>query len=275
MSLSNKIMTQQKQIEPYGLIYKTTNLINNKIYIGQTVHIKDHFSGKYIGGGTYFNKAVEKHKKENFKCEFICYAYSLKELNDLEQFHIKEFNSIKPNGYNLSSGGGQGGKLHEETKKKLSISVSLATKGKPKTPEHNKKVALANLGQKRSDEAKKNMSEAAKKRKKTKGKPVSVEARIKIANTLKGKMIAKDKDGNTFQISNKDPRFLSGELTGVRKGKTGYKIKPCSLEAKQKLREANLGRVPVKDKDGNRFQTSVNDPRYLSGELVSVHKKVF
>lgn len=39
-------------------------------------------------------------------------------------------------------------------------------------------------------------------------------------------------------------------------------------EAKEKMRQANLGRVNVKDKDGNKFKVSVNDPRYSSGELI-------
>lgn len=62
-----------------------------------------------------------------------------------------------------------------------------------------------------------------------------------------GNMTVKDTTGNTFNVSNKDPRFLSGELVHICKGK-----------------------VPVRDKNGNTFQVDKNDPRYLSGELVFV-----
>ena len=55
----------------------------------------------------------------------------------------------------------------------------------------------------------------------------------------------KDKEGNTFQVSVDDPRFLSGELISVHKNK-----------------------VVVKDKDGNSIQIDKDDPRFLSGELV-------
>ena len=48
----------------YSFIYKTTNLINGKIYIGQ--HTTDNINDRYLGSGVYFLRAVKKYGKKNF-----------------------------------------------------------------------------------------------------------------------------------------------------------------------------------------------------------------
>ena len=66
-----------------------------------------------------------------------------------------------------------------------------------------------------------------------------------LIHVAKGQVVVKDKDGNTTVVSITDPRYISGELIHVMKGKTS-----------------------VKDKDGNTTVVSITDPRYISGELV-------
>ena len=88
----------------YGYIYKTTNLINGKIYIGQHKHSE--FDTNYFGSGTLLFRAIDKYGKDNFKCELIKEAYSQQELNDLEKYYIEVFNSRDiAIGYNLAEGG--------------------------------------------------------------------------------------------------------------------------------------------------------------------------
>lgn len=80
------------------IIYKTTNLINGKIYIGQ-------YSGKrksYLGSGIILKQAVKKYGKENFKRDTLEVCCSRKQLNDREIYWINFFKSTIPNiGYNI------------------------------------------------------------------------------------------------------------------------------------------------------------------------------
>lgn len=121
----------------YGIIYKTTNLLNNKFYIGQTTKIEKYFQGEYFGSGTLFIKAFKKYRKQNFKTEFICYALCQKELDNLEREYILKYNSVYPNGYNLDNGGNGIGRCGETTKEKISI----ANKGRIHSLEARKKIS--------------------------------------------------------------------------------------------------------------------------------------
>ena len=53
----------------YGYIYKTTNLLNNLIYIGQK-HA-DHFIPTYLGSGKLIKRAIKKDGAANFKVELL------------------------------------------------------------------------------------------------------------------------------------------------------------------------------------------------------------
>lgn len=86
------------------IIYKITNLINNKIYIGQD----SHNNPKYYGSGKILKQAIQKYGKESFVKEILEHCDTIEQLNEREIFWIKELNSQIPNGYNIAEGG-QGG----------------------------------------------------------------------------------------------------------------------------------------------------------------------
>lgn len=93
-------------------IYKYTNKINNKSYIGQSVNIerrrRQHIaSSYYTKSNTYntvFHKAIRKYGEENFTFEIITLC-KIEELDILEKHYIQKFNTLFPNGYNMTSGG--------------------------------------------------------------------------------------------------------------------------------------------------------------------------
>lgn len=88
-------------------IYQITNLINNKIYIGQTNNITKRWSNhKCCNSPTMLiAKAINKYGVENFKFEVLYRNISIEEIDELEKRTIIEKNSIVPNGYNVAEGG--------------------------------------------------------------------------------------------------------------------------------------------------------------------------
>ena len=103
-------------IKMYGYIYKTTNLLNNKIYVGK--HKCEIFIGnKYLGSGKHIRAAIIKYGKENFIVELLEECYSKEDLNKKEQYWIKSLDARNINiGYNISIGGdGEGTPGHAPT----------------------------------------------------------------------------------------------------------------------------------------------------------------
>lgn len=133
-------------------IYKITNKVNNKLYIGLTTHTIDKRFKEHIFAARSFKKlgrgknsalysAINKYGEINFKIEQIDTATDLNELKQKERYWIKTLNTIAHNGYNLIHGG-ERQELHIETKRK----IGLANSGRK--PNEAQKAALT-LGHKR------------------------------------------------------------------------------------------------------------------------------
>jgi group I intron endonuclease len=107
-------------------IYKTTNKINNKFYIG-----KDKYNNpKYIGSGIKLKNAIKKYGKCNFEKEILEYCDSSQELNEREIYWIKKLDAIKC-GYNMTDGGDGGNTLIKKNEKEieeLKIKHSISAK---------------------------------------------------------------------------------------------------------------------------------------------------
>ena len=89
-------------------IYKITNTLNGKIYIG-----KDTTSDpKYYGSGLLIRRSINKYGIDNFTKEIIDITEDYGELSDKEKYWIKQYNSTNPEiGYNISEGGDGGNTL--------------------------------------------------------------------------------------------------------------------------------------------------------------------
>ena len=92
-----------------------------------------------------------------------------------------------------------------------------------------------------------------------------------------GMVVTKDIHGTIFYVSVNDPRYLSGELVSIIKGKVVVVNKDGIISQVDKddprylsgeLVSINVGKIVVKDIHGNHFKVSMDDPRYLSGELI-------
>lgn len=121
-------------------IYKITNTINGKIYIGQVYNksiearFDRHIKSAFPENPMLIDKAIYKYGKENFIVEQIDIATTIKELNEKEKYWIKFYNSTDRNiGYNLTPGGEGGNTYLNKTKEELDEikrKISKANSGK-------------------------------------------------------------------------------------------------------------------------------------------------
>jgi group I intron endonuclease len=156
-----------------GIIYKSTNLINGKCYIGKSVTKLKYRKSQHRhyafekNGQDYFHSALRKYGIENFKWEVIYECDDKLILNIMETMKIIVNHShyTEGKGYNLTWGGecGQkkGFKHTEETKKKMSKSHTGVSRT-PHTEETKRKMSKSAKGKKKSIEARQNMSKSKK-----------------------------------------------------------------------------------------------------------------
>lgn len=82
-------------------IYKIENLLNHKIYIGQSIRIERRWTEHCNKNKkTVISQAIQKYGKQNFAFQVI-EECKPEQLNELEEYYIKKYNSIVPNGYNV------------------------------------------------------------------------------------------------------------------------------------------------------------------------------
>ena len=171
------------------IIYKITNKINGKVYIGQTIHSLQHRWREHCyssSGCLGIRSAIEKYGKENFIVEQIDVACDRDELDLKEQYWIEFYNCISPNGYNLKSGG-KHTILSEESRKKLSEKLKGKNVGKKRTEEWKQHLRELNTGRKHTEESRKKMSEAQSGEKHHMfGKHHSEESRRKMSESRRG-----------------------------------------------------------------------------------------
>lgn len=90
-------------------IYKITNQLNGKAYIGKTTkepewRWKRHLHDNRPGIG----QVIREYGREHFSFEVIHVAVSLDELEEMEIHYIQKLNTFHPEGYNMTTGGNNG-----------------------------------------------------------------------------------------------------------------------------------------------------------------------
>lgn len=122
MNDKNLELSEKDQIK--GHIYVISNLENNKQYVGQALthrknkgkyrvfgyngrfndHISEAINNTKKNQCVYLNNAIRKYGKDKFSVKLII-TCDVNEMNKLEQKYISEYNTLYPNGYNLTKGG--------------------------------------------------------------------------------------------------------------------------------------------------------------------------
>jgi group I intron endonuclease len=158
-------------------IYKTTNMVNGKMYIGK--HQTENIEDSYYGSGKALKASIKKHGKENFKKEILFVFDTEVEMNQKEVDLITEEFVARTDTYNMGVGGEGGphfkGKKHSlETRKKIrKANDERDWSCRRGIPAHNK-------GKKDSEETRKRKSAAAKRK-----PPMSEAHKRKISESLK------------------------------------------------------------------------------------------
>lgn len=235
-----------------GYVYRITNLINNKIYIGiTTCSIKKRWNEhkhSYLKNkkSTHLYSALKKYGHENFKIESIKKCYSYNQLYRSEIFFIKKFNSNnRLIGYNNSTGGeysSKGMKHSEATKKKL----SEIQKGKHYSPatEFGKGEKHFNYGRRLADCIKEKISKS------NKGKKLSEETKEKLRK-YKGEnhwgygRKLSEETKNKIGLANRGRKHtdeFKAKISFLKRGNKNMLGKRHTQETKNKISQSKLGK---------------------------------
>ncbi len=246
------------------LIYKIQNKINGLCYIGQTIGpLKKRIAGHLSWGGCVrIYRSIKKYGIENFDISIIDEtATTREELSELEKKYILEYNSLSPNGYNLTSGGNNRFIVSEESRKK----ISLSQKGIPETEKTKKILSDAHKGKIFSKERCQRMSEARKGRRflsleqikinadKMRGTHPTAETLKKLSESHMGQVPWNKGVPWSPEVKKKMSEVAKGrvysEETNIKRGLAikkqweTRKIRTCSEETRKKLSDSHKGYV--------------------------------
>lgn len=156
------IMIEKK----FNFVYITTNLINEKQYIGDhsAYDLNCAYTKRYIGSGTGIKNAVKKYGKENFKRDILEFFLTKQEAYNAQELYIKKFNTLCPNGYNNNQKGGYG--VTGLSSKEKSIKLSKIHKGKTISEKHKNAIREFMKTFKHTEETKQKMRKPKKNKEK-------------------------------------------------------------------------------------------------------------
>jgi len=252
-------------MKKFYYLYKITNIINDKIYIG--IHCTNNLEDGYMGSGHDLLKDIKKYGKNNFKKEILEFFDSIDDLKLAEKELVNRTFVSSNKTYNKCLGGGELVTYNHVLNKTKDGKIELLCKdsdeyksGDWEYPFKNTTLMQNKNGERKrickdSDEYKSGDWERLTifKNLKTNTHELSTtnDQRIKTGELVgvnTGRVFVTDGDKKFWTTCN-DPRYVSGEYVSLIKG-----------------------RVLVKDKNGNNLMVSNDDPRYISGDLVGVTK---
>lgn len=175
-------MPNSIKVKKFHFIYKTTNLLNGKFYIG--MHSTNNLKDGYLGSGTRLRRAIRKYGINNFKLEILEWCNTRDELLEREKENITENHINDNNCYNLKYGGLGGGgfsnkehqfkcsqaaglkhseRMKNDTEYRQNYSQKLSESGKKRHEKGELKTFKYSMdGKKHSEESKKLMSNSKK-----------------------------------------------------------------------------------------------------------------
>jgi group I intron endonuclease len=224
------------------IVYKTTNLINGKFYIG-----KDSKNNpEYLGSGLNLQRAMKKYGKENFEKIILEHCKSNEQLCEREKHWIKE-TKAQELGYNIADGGHGGNTYTEETKEK----VRQLFKGRYISPEIIEKRKLTRAKNpekyKLSEERKKAIGDFHR------GKTISEEQKYELSERMKN-------------FNNYSAEFLNNQTKDKYSTNNNMFGKKHTEETKKKMSEAHK-KNPVRYWLGKKMSSETKEKIRIKSSL--------
>lgn len=172
------------EVEATGVIYLARCKTSGRGYVGQSVAFAQRKKNHLFGcvSCRVFNRAIQKHGKDSFQWIILAEGLQKEELESAEQFYIARYNTVAPNGYNLTSGGECGKEYSAETRTKMSQSQKRRFVNNPISADERKARSEKMKGEGNNFYGKKHTPESlAKIGAASKGRYCSPEARAKIS----------------------------------------------------------------------------------------------
>lgn len=216
-----------------GIIYKITNDINIKVYVGQTWKTVEERFHRHCAEARWYNTkkmpivlAIKKYGKQHFKIKIIeeLINCTQQNLDEKEIFWVKELKTFSPNGYNLRAGMG-----HSVWSDEVKQKISIANKGRKVTAETIEKLRISHLGHKMKEESKKKLSML------NKGKSLTAEHKEKIGLSNKGKIVSNE---SKEKMRKKKLKFEYEIISP-----NGEKLKTNNLKNFSKINQLNNGHM--------------------------------
>lgn len=127
---------------PYGYVYRITNKVNGKVYIGLRKLTRDKTWRQYLGSGKLIKAAISKYGADSFTKSFISYAFSEDELQQQEWNEIQRLKAQGSAEYNLFTGKGAGGDTFSRLKTQTLDEVrAKQSKGIRESEKHKNSLA--------------------------------------------------------------------------------------------------------------------------------------
>lgn len=126
----------------YNYIYILTNKLSGRRYIGK--HSTNNLDDNYMGSGYIIREIKKKYGKDIFLKQIIEFCKTEEEALERQKYWIKEYNALQSyNFYNLDEGGlgHTGYKASQETKRKMSQAQKRRFQDKTKHPRYNKPLS--------------------------------------------------------------------------------------------------------------------------------------
>jgi hypothetical protein len=217
------------------VIYKATNKVNGKIYVGKTVEElarrrKRHLWTARSGSECVFPRAIRKYGIDGFEFEVLCRCSSEEELDQKEVEMIRLLNSKKPIGYNMTDGGEgtSGREVSEEVREKMRACMT----GRKHTREARARISAGHIGIKHTEETKAKHRAAMIGNKINLGRKATDETKAKLSAAKMGHKINVGRKQTAEWIEKRRKANIGNKY------RAGHK---WSEEHKAKLREACTG----------------------------------